>query len=74
MQIRKLIRLLKEQQEKLGPYAEVMLDTRTYKTWHGCWEFDKVNDVEQRECHMADGDGYRREHSQERTVVVLNNY
>jgi len=74
MQLRKLIRLLKEAEKKVGPYAQVTLDTRRYKNWHDSWIFDQVDDIHTDSIVFVNDNGYVSEHAKERPVVVLNRY
>lgn len=74
MQIRKLIRLLQEKQKKVGPYAKVAIDARSYKHFHSCWDFDHILSVDLESCETVDADGWRKEHAQERPIIVLNKY
>ena len=72
MQLRKLIRLLNEVQEKVGPYAEVTIDTRRYsKYWHDSWTYDSIDDVTNNQCFWVKDD-YIPENAKERDIVVLN--
>lgn len=74
MQVRKLIRLLQEAQKKQGPYAEVMIGTRTYEKWNMEWTHDKVSDVELDFMEFVNSDGYLPDAPKSRPVIILNGY
>ena len=73
MQLRKLIRLLTETQEKVGPYAHVTIDVEKYKNWHGAWDLDRVESVSTTMVEALDPKtDHEYEHGQSLPTVVLN--
>lgn len=74
MQIRKLIRLLREAEKKVGPYAKVTIDKHTYGDDGGDWRYDQVSTVDVQSMSFVDENGTIPEHAQERQTIVLNSY
>ena len=72
MQLRKLIRLLQNLQEEVGPYAKVTIDRHRYGDDGGDWRYDQVSTIDVKRMFFVDDNGCIPENAKEQDTIVLN--